>query len=57
MRSLGTKAIAVLCGLWVTGSVVATLWSRPAEALAFGSFVIAVVVVIAVGWPLTDPDG
>lgn len=56
MRVLGSKALTALICLWVAISVVATLWSRPEEALAFGSVCVAVVVIVPLVWPLADPD-
>lgn len=49
------RVIAALCCLWVAVSAVATLWSRPEEALAFGSFCVAVVVV-PFAWSLADSN-
>ncbi|QPV63196.1 hypothetical protein I7X12_00750 [Halosimplex litoreum] len=50
------RAVAVLCGLWLTVSVVATLWSRPEEAFAFGSFCVAVAAIVPLAWRVTDPN-
>jgi|GEM_PF-2742221 len=55
MNRLG-RVIAALCCLWMAVSVVGTLWSRPEEALAFGSFCVAVGVIVPLIWRVTDPD-
>ncbi|WP_436911265.1 hypothetical protein [Halosimplex marinum] len=55
MSALG-RLLAVLCCLWVAVSAVATLWGRPSEALAFGSFCVAVAVLVPLVWELADPD-
>jgi drug/metabolite transporter superfamily protein YnfA len=50
------RVVAALCGLWVAVSIVVTLWSRPTEALAFGSVCVAVVAIVPLAWRVTEPN-
>ena len=53
-RTLGT-VLAVGCLGWILVSAVVTLWSRLAEAAAFGSFCLLAGAVAVVTWRYLDP--